>query len=173
MTTADVKLAVVFENVLFDLASLGLLVAKASLVTFLLRLVPQHHRPLKWRALIVGPLLFLVVVSLGSMLAYWARCFGELAGASLLCASIDTAMTWMQVAASMSIAVDLWYAAVPWYLLRRLTRPRREKWLVQGSMSLGVIAAACGIGRVLSIFPAMTNEDAKSGEFSFGPCNRY
>ncbi|CAN8104274.1 unnamed protein product [Discula destructiva] len=162
MTTADVKLAVVFENVLFDLASLGLLIAKASLIAFLMRLVPQHHRPLKWRTLIIGPLFLLVVVSLGSMLAYWARCFAELAGDSLLCLSIDSAMLWMQVAAGVSVGVDLWYAAMPWYLLRRLTRPRKEKWLVQGSMSLGVIAAACGIGRAVSIYPAMTNADAKS-----------
>lgn len=167
MTTADVKLAVVFENVLFDLASVGLLTAKASLISFLMRLVPQHHRPFKWRTLIIGPLALLVVVSLGSMLAYWARCAVELSGAALLCDSIAPAMTWMQVAAATSVAVDLWYAAMPWYLLRRLTRPRREKWLVQGSMSLGVIAAACGIARTLCIYPAMTNEDAKSGKSFF------
>lgn len=166
MTTADVKLAVVFENVLFDLASVGLLTAKASLISFLMRLVPQHQRPLKWRALIIGPLFVLVVVSLGSMMAYWARCFTELAGTTLLCNSITAATTWMQVAAGISVGVDLWYAAMPWYLLRRLTRPRKEKWLVQGSMSLGVIAAACGIARALSIYPAMTNASAESGKFA-------
>ncbi|KAF3765726.1 hypothetical protein M406DRAFT_322056 [Cryphonectria parasitica EP155] len=71
-------------------------------------------------------------------------------------------MHWMQAAAAFSVAVDLWYAAMPWYLLHRLTRPRREKYLVQGSMSLGVIAAGCGIARALSIYPAATNADAKS-----------
>lgn len=165
MTTADVKLAVVFENVLFDLASVGLLVAKASLIAFLMRLIPQHHRPMKWRALIIGPLFLLTVVSVGSMLAYWERCFAELAGDALLCKGIAAAEMWMQVAAGTSVGVDLWYAAVPWYLLRRLTRPRREKWLVQGSMSLGVIAAGCGIGRAVSIYPAMNNLDASSGKF--------
>lgn len=164
MTTADVKLAVVFENVLFDLASVGLLIAKASLIAFLMRLVPQHHRPLKWRTLIIGPLVLLVIVSFGSMLAYWERCFTELSGETLLCDGISAAMTWMQVAAATSVGVDLWYAAMPWYLLRRLTRPRKEKWLVQGSMSLGVIAAACGIARTLSIYPAMTNASAQSGK---------
>lgn len=172
MTTADVKLAVVFENVLFDLASVGLLIAKASLIAFLMRLVPQHHRPLKWRTLIIGPLVLLVVVSFGSMLAYWERCFTELSGETLLCDGIDAAMTWMQVAAATSVGVDLWYAAMPWYLLRRLTRPRKEKWLVQGSMSLGVIAAGCGIARTLSIYPAMTNASAQSGKSIFSPLHQ-
>lgn len=163
MTTADVRLAVVFENVLFDLASVGLLVAKGSLVSFLMRLVPQHHSPLRWRLLIIGPLACLAVVSLGAILAYWARCFAELSGDTLLCSSIVPAMRWMQAAAALSVAVDLWYAALPWYLLRRLSRPRREKVLIQGSMSLGVIAAGCGIARTLSIEPAANNSDPASG----------
>lgn len=163
MTTADVKLAVVFENVLFDLASIGLLVAKASLISFLMRLVPQHHGPVRWRVMIIGPLVVLGVVSFGSVMAYWARCFGELDGRDLLCDSIEPAMRWMQVAAGCSVAVDLWYAALPWYLLRRLSRPRREKILIQGSMSLGVLAAGCGIARALAIYPAMNNLDDESG----------
>lgn len=167
MTTADVRLAVIFENVLYDLASLGLLVAKASLISFLMRLVPQHHSPIKWRALVIGPLVALGVVSLGAMMAMWARCFSELAGSQLLCTDIMPATRWMQVAAGASVVIDLWYAAMPWYLLHRLTRPRREKYLVQGSMSLGVIAAGCGIARALSIYPAATNSDAKSGMFFF------
>lgn len=163
MTTADVKLAVVFENVLFDLGSVGLLVAKASLISFLMRLVPQHHSPWRWRLLVVGPLAALAVVSIGAMLAYWARCFAELGGHALLCTDITPAMHWMQAAAGFSVAVDLWYAALPWYLLRRLSRPRREKVLIQGSMSLGVIAAGCGIARALSISPAANNSDPESG----------
>lgn len=165
MTTADVKLAVVFENVLFDLASLGLIVAKTSLITFLMRLVPQHQSPVKWRLVIMGPLAALAVVSLGSMLAMWSRCFSALAGDALLCSDITPAMHWMQVTAGVSVVIDLWYAAMPWYLLRRLTRPRREKMLVQGSMSLGVIAAGCGIARALTIYPAVNNSEASSGTF--------
>lgn len=163
MTTADVKLAVVFENVLFDLASIGLIVAKSSLIVFLMRLVPQHHSPVKWRLMIIGPLAVLGVVSLGSIMTMWARCFGELSGAEALCDDITPAMHWMQVTAGVSVAVDLWYAAMPWYLLRRLTRPRREKVLVQGSMSLGVIAAGCGIARAVTIYPALNNSEASSG----------
>lgn len=167
MTTADVRLAVVFENVLFDLGAVGLLVAKASLISFLMRLVPQHHSPWRWRLLVIGPLVALAVVSLGAMLAYWARCFAELAGRALLCTSIVPAMRWMQAAAGVSVAVDLWYAALPWYLLRRLSRPRREKVLIQGSMSLGVIAAGCGIARALSIAPAANNSDPESGMLAY------
>lgn len=163
MTTADVKLAVVFENVLFDLASIGLIVAKSSLIVFLMRLVPQHQSLIKWRVMIIGPLAALGIVTFGSIMAMWSRCFSELGGDTLLCSDITPAMHWMQVTAGFSVAVDLWYAAMPWYLLRRLTRPRREKMLVQGSMSLGVIAAGCGIARALTIYPAVNNSEASSG----------
>lgn len=167
MTTADVKLAVVIENVLFDLASLGLVLAKTSLVAFLMRLAPQHHSPFRWRFLIIGPLAGLAIVSFGSAMAYWSRCFSELAGNTLLCGGIQAAMLWMQIAAALSVAVDLYYAALPWYLLRRLTRPRREKIMIQASMSLGVIAAACGIGRALAVYDAMNNISANSGTLFF------
>lgn len=164
MTSADVKLAVVFENLLFDLASIGLIVAKTSLITFLMRLVPQHHSPIRWRLMIIGPLVILGIVSFGGIMAMWARCFSELAGRAAKCTGITPAMHWMQVMAGLSVAIDLWYAAMPWYLLRRLTTPRKEKILVQASMSLGVIAAACGIARALTIYPAMNNVNANSGK---------
>lgn len=72
----------------------------------------------------------------------------------------------MQVAAGFSVAIDLWYAAMPWYLLRRLTRPRKEKILIQGSMSLGVIAAGCGVARGLTIYAAVNNLQENSGKES-------
>lgn len=166
MTTSDVTLAIVFENVLYDLGSIGLIVAKSSLVVFLMRLVPQHQSQAKWKVLVVAPIVVLGVVSFGAMMAMWSRCFTALAGSTLLCSSVVPAMHWMQVTAAFSVAVDLWYAAMPWYLLRRLQRPRREKVLIQGSMSLGVIAAGCGIARALTIYAAVNNTEANSGKVS-------
>ncbi|KAG6359996.1 hypothetical protein INS49_011052 [Diaporthe citri] len=157
LTTSDVTLIVAFENVLFDLASIGLVVAKSSLVVFLLRLAPQHQSQLKWNILIILPIVLLGIVTFGAIMAMWARCFTALAGTTLLCSSVVPAMHWMQVAAGFSVAIDLWYAAMPWYLLRRLTRPRKEKFLIQGSMSLGIIAAGCGIARALTIYAAVNN----------------
>ncbi|KAJ0124851.1 hypothetical protein J7T55_006194 [Diaporthe amygdali] len=157
LTTSDVTLIVAFENVLFDLASIGLVVAKSSLVVFLMRLAPQHQSPWKWNVLIVLPITLLGIVTFGAIMAMWARCFTALAGTTLLCSSVIPAMHWMQVAAGFSVAIDLWYAAMPWYLLRRLTRPKKEKILIQGSMSLGVIAAGCGIARALTIYAAVNN----------------
>lgn len=164
LTTRDITLIVAFENVLFDLASIGLVVAKSSLVVFLLRLAPQHQSQLKWNILIILPIVLLGIVTFGAIMAMWARCFTALAGTTLLCSSITPAMHWMQVAAGFSVAVDLWYAAMPWYLLRRLTRPRKEMILIQGSMSLGIIAAACGIARALTIYAAVNNLQENSGE---------
>ncbi|KAI7774534.1 hypothetical protein LA080_008271 [Diaporthe eres] len=166
LTTSDVTLIVVFENVLFDLASIGLVVAKSSLVVFLLRLAPQHQSQLKWNILIVLPIVLLGIVTFGAIMAMWARCFTALAGTTLLCSSVIPAMHWMQVAAGFSVAIDLWYAAMPWYLLRRLTRPRKEKFLIQGSMSLGIIAAGCGIARGLTIYAAVNNLQENSGKES-------
>lgn len=166
LTTSDVTLIVAFENVLFDLASIGLVVAKSSLVVFLLRLAPQHQSQLKWNILIILPIVLLGIVTFGAIMAMWARCFTALAGTTLLCSSVIPAMHWMQVAAGFSVAIDLWYAAMPWYLLRRLTRPRKEKFLIQGSMSLGVIAAGCGIARALTIYAAVNNLQENSGKES-------
>ncbi|KUI59379.1 hypothetical protein VP1G_06657 [Cytospora mali] len=162
MTTSDISLAITFENILYDLASIGLIVAKLSLVVFLMRLVPQHQSPIKWKILIILPMVMLGIVSFGAMMAMWARCFTALAGTTLLCSSVIPAMHWMQVAAGFSVAIDLWYASMPWYLLHRLQRPKREKFLIQGSMSLGVIAAGCGIARALTIYPAVNNSEANS-----------
>lgn len=164
LTTTDVTLIVAFENVLFDLASIGLVVAKSSLVVFLLRLAPQHQSQTKWNILIILPIVLLGIVTFGAIMAMWARCFTALAGTTLLCSSIIPAMHWMQVAAGFSVAIDLWYAAMPWYLLRRLTRPRKEKILIQGSMSLGIIAAGCGIARGLTIYAAVNNLQENSGK---------
>lgn len=166
MTTSDISLAIVFENVLFDLASIGLIVAKSSLVVFLMRLVPQHQSQWKWRILVILPIVISGIVAFGAMMAMWARCFTALGGSTLLCSSVTPAMHWMQVSAGFSVAIDLWYASLPWYLLHRLQRPRREKFLIQGSMSLGAIAAGCGIAKALTIYPATNNSEAKSGEAS-------
>lgn len=166
MTTSDVTLIIALENVLFDLASIGLVVAKSSLVVFLLRLAPQHQSQLKWNIIIILPIALLGIVTFGAIMAMWSRCFTALAGTTLLCSSVIPAMHWMQVAAGFSVAIDLWYAAMPWYLLRRLTRPRKEKILIQGSMSLGVIAAGCGIARGLTIYAAVNNLQENSGKES-------
>lgn len=163
MTSSDISLAIVFENVLYDIGSIGLAVAKVSLVVFLMRLVPQHQSQAKWKVLVVAPIVGLGLASFAAMMTMWARCFTALAGTALLCSSVVPAMHAMQVSAGISVAVDLWYAAMPWYLLRRLQRPRREKFLIQGSMSLGVIAAGCGIARALTIYAAVNNTEANSG----------
>lgn len=163
MTTSDISLAIIFENVLYDIGSIGLIVAKVSLVVFLMRLVPQHQSQMKWKVLVIAPMVSFGIVSFGAMMAMWARCFTALAGTTLLCSSVIPAMHAMQVAAGFSVAIDLWYAAMPWYLLRRLQRPRREKFLIQGSMSLGIIAAGCGIARALTIYAAVNNTEANSG----------
>lgn len=38
-----------------------------------------------------------------------------------------------------TVIVDLWYAAMPWYLLWKLQMPRREKILIGSCMSFGVL----------------------------------
>lgn len=129
-----------------------------------MRLAPQHQSQLKWHTLIILPIVLLGIVTFGAIMAMWSRCFTALAGTTLLCSSVIPAMHWMQVAAAFSVAIDLWYAAMPWYLLRRLTRPRKEKILIQGSMSLGVIAAGCGIARALTIYDAVNNVQENSGK---------
>jgi hypothetical protein len=49
------------------------------------------------------------------------------------------------------VILDLWYAAFPWFLLWNLNMPRKEKWLIAASMSLGVFAAAYGTKRAIEL----------------------
>ncbi|KAL1841818.1 hypothetical protein VTJ49DRAFT_6571 [Mycothermus thermophilus] len=48
-----------------------------------------------------------------------------------------------------SSACDFFFAVFPWMFVWGLQISRREKILVAGGMSLGVIAGACGIGRTI------------------------
>ncbi|KAK4163039.1 hypothetical protein QBC43DRAFT_320440 [Cladorrhinum sp. PSN259] len=48
-----------------------------------------------------------------------------------------------------SSACDFFYAIFPWLFIMSLRMPRREKIILASSMSLGVIAGACGIARTI------------------------
>ncbi|KAG6368837.1 hypothetical protein INS49_003053 [Diaporthe citri] len=51
----------------------------------------------------------------------------------------------------MILVVELWYASFPWYLIRGLEMPRREKILIGTSMSISYISAGCSIARLLNL----------------------
>ncbi|KAI0965012.1 hypothetical protein F4678DRAFT_476918 [Xylaria arbuscula] len=50
-----------------------------------------------------------------------------------------------------SVFVDLWYVGFYWYLLYSVNMSIKEKVIIESSMSLGVVAAACGIKRAVEL----------------------
>ncbi|KAK2598648.1 hypothetical protein N8I77_012043 [Diaporthe amygdali] len=64
------------------------------------------------------------------------------------------------VSGVMIIAVELWYASFPWYLIRGLQMPRREKILIGSSMSVSYISAACGVFRLLNLLKLADADDS-------------
>ncbi|KAM0331278.1 hypothetical protein ACHAQA_002948 [Verticillium albo-atrum] len=50
-----------------------------------------------------------------------------------------------------TIAVDLYFAILPWIFIWKLNLSRREKLTIAGSLSLGILAAAAGGIRVMNV----------------------
>ncbi|KAI1334088.1 hypothetical protein F5Y15DRAFT_430106 [Xylariaceae sp. FL0016] len=50
-----------------------------------------------------------------------------------------------------TIGVDILFAVLPWTFIWKLKAPRRERIVIAGSMSLGILAALAGAKRILSV----------------------
>ncbi|KAI0424297.1 hypothetical protein F5Y09DRAFT_353589 [Xylaria sp. FL1042] len=54
-------------------------------------------------------------------------------------------------AGTLSVFVDFWYSGFPWYLLYAINMSPKGKIVIGSSMSLGVVAAACGTERAVEL----------------------
>ncbi|KAI1262796.1 hypothetical protein F5Y18DRAFT_396320 [Xylariaceae sp. FL1019] len=141
--------AILYEAIGQTLLVIGTAVAKLSMGLFLLRLVTRRAHTI---AIMVPIAIFSLLVVI-SLFVFWFSCQ-------------PTEYLWDRridgkcpinpapvsvLAGSLSVAVDFWYAGFPWYLLWNLRMPQREKIVIASSMSLGIVAAACGIKRALEL----------------------
>ncbi|KAK2039925.1 hypothetical protein LZ31DRAFT_558360 [Colletotrichum somersetense] len=150
LDVVDIAPAILYEAIGSTILVTAIVVSKASLALFLLRLVDTRMH----RIVILGPVVILFLFASTSLLVFWFSCtpvdflWNRLipGGACHIDPGpISTA------AGAWSVVVDFWYALTPWAVLWKIQMPKREKLLINISMSLGVIAGACGIKRALEL----------------------
>ncbi|KAH6686967.1 hypothetical protein F5X68DRAFT_232290 [Plectosphaerella plurivora] len=130
----------------FALTAVG--TAKASVGFFLLRLAVVRWQRISITA-IMSTMGFLAFIN---VLFTWVACkplayaYDETIGGTCF-NTIPTAV----MMAGGTILVDLYFAVLPWIFIWKLNIPRKEKFVIAGSMSLGVLAAAAGIIRVFAV----------------------
>ncbi|KAF3014959.1 hypothetical protein E8E14_002312 [Neopestalotiopsis sp. 37M] len=152
----DAVRAVLFEAIGQTFAVVGMAVAKWSLGLFLLRLVTETwHKAAIWTAMCV-----LMSASISVCFVFWLQCSPpaflwdkRIVG---VC-KIDSTPVSMLLCI-LCVMVDFFFALFPWLFIWRLQMNKREKLVILCSMSLGVIAGACGIKRTLEV-PELSNPD--------------
>lgn len=127
----------------------GTVLSKTSLALFLLRLVTTRRDQIA----IWVPDFFLATAVVASLFVFWFSCVPV---AYLWDRRLDGSCPINPAAISTyagcwSVIIDFFYAAFPWWLLWNLNMPRREKLIIGFSMSLGVLAGACGIKRAIEL----------------------
>ncbi|KAH6983812.1 hypothetical protein EDB80DRAFT_625294, partial [Ilyonectria destructans] len=155
----DAVRAVLLEVIGQTFAIIGMAVAKWSLGLFLLRLVDVNmiwHRMAIWAAMIG-----LTLTSISVVFIYWLQCAPpaylwdrRIRGGFCHINSVPAAFT----LSIFCIFVDFFFAIFPWMLLWNLSMNKREKFIILGSMSLGVFAGACGIKRTMEL-PNLTKQN--------------
>ncbi|KAI1880833.1 hypothetical protein JX265_001073 [Neoarthrinium moseri] len=156
-TADDVVSAILFEAIGQTFAVIGMAVAKWSLGLFLLRLVNQSwHKAVIWTAM-----LLLMGASISTCFVFWLQCTPP---AYLFdrripdgYCHVDSTPVSMLLCI-LCVLVDFFFALFPWLFIWKLQMNKREKMVILLSMSLGVIAGACGIKRTLEV-PELASAD--------------
>jgi hypothetical protein len=153
----DIVDAILFEAIGQVCLVVGMALAKWSLGLFLLRIVTvSWHRILIWSFMIL-----LMVGSLSVCFVFMLQCTPP---AYLWDRRIPGGYCHLD-ASPVSLAMcifcvisDFFFALFPWYFIWRLQMNKREKIIILLSMSLGVIAGACGIWRTLEV-PSLSSQN--------------
>ncbi|KAM6519004.1 hypothetical protein FALCPG4_012660 [Fusarium falciforme] len=145
----DTAHAILFEAIGQTFAVVGMAVAKWSLGLFLLRLVKaQWHKIVIWISMGV-----LMAASISVCFVFWLQCSPpkylwdrRIPGRC----HIDSTPVSMLLCI-LCVIVDFFYALFPWLFIWGLQMNTREKIVILSSLSLGVIAGACGIKRTIEV----------------------
>ncbi|KAF5007139.1 hypothetical protein FDECE_6525 [Fusarium decemcellulare] len=150
----DLVNAILFEAIGQTFAVVGMAVAKWSLGLFLLRLVKQQwHQIAIWVSMAC-----LMGASISTCFVFWLQCTPpkylwdrRITGRC----HIDSTPVSMLLCI-LCVIVDFFYAIFPWLFIWSLQMNTREKIVILASLSLGVIAGACGIKRTIEV-PALSS----------------
>ncbi|KAK8128870.1 hypothetical protein PG984_009978 [Apiospora sp. TS-2023a] len=148
---ADIAPAVRWLIIASTVSTVTMVLAKVSLGLLLLRLMAVTMR---WQRITIWVMLaFMVVLSLIQVFVFWLACHP----ASYLwnrqqegyCS--DIIQVYPYILYPYTVLVDLAFAILPWTFIPQLQMPKAEKYLVAGTMSLGILAAASGIKRTIEV----------------------
>ncbi|KAK4641122.1 hypothetical protein QC761_609580 [Podospora bellae-mahoneyi] len=146
----DLVRAILFEAIGQTFAVVGMAVAKWSLGLFLLRLVTQRwHKVVIW--ITMGSLL---AASISVCFVFWLQCSPP---AYLYDRRIPGGYCYINTTpvsftlCILCVIADFFFAIFPWVFLWKLQMSQREKIIIAASMSLGLIAGACGIKRTIEV----------------------
>ncbi|KAK8018824.1 hypothetical protein PG991_008014 [Apiospora marii] len=153
----DAVSAVLFEAIGQTFAVVGMAIAKWSLGIFLLRIVVElWHTWAIWTAMAA-----LMAASISTCFVFWLQCTPpaylwdrRIVGGYCHVDSTPVSTTLCIIC----VIVDFFFALFPWLFIWKLQMNRREKIVILVSMSLGVIAGACGIKRTLEV-PELSSQN--------------
>ncbi|KAH7108955.1 hypothetical protein EDB81DRAFT_736848, partial [Dactylonectria macrodidyma] len=141
--------ALLLESIGQTFAVLGMALAKWSLGLFLLRIVQElWHKIAIW-----GMMCILMGISIATVFVFWFQCkpiryLWDQRGDGECHVDVLPACLLLGV---ICVLTDLFFALFPWIILWNLQINKREKMVILASMSLGVVAAACGIKRCTEV----------------------
>ncbi|KAF4457691.1 hypothetical protein F53441_421 [Fusarium austroafricanum] len=145
----DLPFAILFEAIGQTFAVVGMAVAKWSLGLFLLRIVKERwHKIAIWVSMGC-----LAGASVSTCFVFWLQCTPP---KHLWDRRVPGKCTVNSTPISMilcifCVIVDFFFAGFPWLFIWSLQMNKREKIVILCSLSLGVIAGACGIKRTLEV----------------------
>ncbi|KAL8320666.1 hypothetical protein RB597_007098 [Gaeumannomyces tritici] len=140
--------AIFWTYVANSFAITGNAMAKLSMGLFLLRVVQiRWHKIALW---------FLIVVTVGTSIALTIMLWNQTTPVKASWDPIRTSGTWNIQIQPLSVGLGAWssacdffFAIFPWLFIWSLRMPQREKIMLAGGMSIGVIAGICGIVRTI------------------------
>ncbi|KAK8062881.1 hypothetical protein PG997_014978 [Apiospora hydei] len=148
LSIAESSDAIFWTYVANSFAITGNAMAKLSMGLFLLRVVQARwQRVVLWLA---------IAVTSGTSIALVVMLWNQTTPIRTSWDPLRTPGKWNIEIQPMSVMLGVWssacdflFAIFPWLFIKELRMPQREKVMLAGGMSLGVIAGACGIVRTV------------------------
>ncbi|KAK8033720.1 hypothetical protein PG991_003118 [Apiospora marii] len=144
---ADIAPAVLWLIAASTVSTVTMALAKLSLGLLLLRLMAVTMR---WQRITIWVIMALMVLLSTSMAFSLLTCSFAFVRVLRDLQKTDSNFSRLK-SRSYTVIVDLAFAILPWTFIPQLQMPKAEKYLVAGTMSLGILAAASGIKRTIEV----------------------
>ncbi|KAK8080990.1 hypothetical protein PG997_008808 [Apiospora hydei] len=148
---ADIANAVLWLITASTVSTVTMALAKVSLGLLLLRLMAVSMR---WQRIFIWVVMILMcVLSAAQVFVFWLACEPRsyLWNRQQPGSCSNVIQVYPYILYPYTVFVDLAFAVLPWTFIPQLQMPKGEKYLVAGTMSLGILAAASGIKRTIEV----------------------